>query len=74
MADFSVAIQTKGEAGLIFDCSTNDTEVTIQNVMYTEDVPKMMKVSRWERSYNFYAGPDFASLDERLQTGLQEYL
>jgi len=34
----------------------------------------MVKVSRWERSYNYYSGPDFSSLDERVQTGLQEYL
>jgi Uri superfamily endonuclease len=34
----------------------------------------MSKVSRFERGYYYYAGPDFTTLDERLQTGLVEYL
>ena len=74
MADFSVFVRFNGETGLVFDCTTQDTEVAINNVMYTEELSKMMKISRWERSYAHYAGPDFATLDERLQTGLNEYL
>ena len=74
MADFSVYIKLKDDTGLIFDCTTNETEVSINNVMHTKELSKMSKVSRWERNYNHYAGPDFSSLDERVQTGLQEYL
>ena len=66
MVDFSVYVKHKGDSGVVFDCSTNDQEITIQNVQYTDEISRMMKVSRWERSYNHYAGPDFASLDERL--------
>jgi len=42
--------------------------------MHTEDLEKMKKVTRFERGYYHYAGPEFTSLDERLQTGLSEYL
>ena len=34
----------------------------------------MRQVPRFERSFNFYSGPDFNSLDERLQTGLSDFL
>ena len=74
MADFSVYIKMKDETGLIFDCTTNETEVAINNVMHTTEFSKMTKLSRWERNYNHYAGPDFQSLDERVQTGFQEIL
>ena len=66
MADFSVYIKLKDDTGLIFDCTTNETEVSINNVMHTNQLSKMSKVSRWERNYNHYAGPDFSSLDERV--------
>ena len=74
--DFQVLIgsQKKDGSGLIFDCTSTDTEVAINNVQFAEDMNKMSKVSRFERGYYHYAGPDFTSLDERLQTGLSEYL
>jgi hypothetical protein len=74
MADFSVYVKMDGNTGLVIDCTTQDTEVAINNVMHTTELSKMMKISRWERSYAYYAGPDFSTLDERLQTGLNEYL
>ena len=72
--DFSVYIEGKGESGLIFDCATNDTEVIVNNIQHAENLEKMTSVSRFERSYYNYSGPDFGSLDERLQTGLSEFL
>lgn len=72
--DFSVFVEGKGESGLVFDCSTNDTEIVINNIQYGDDLEKITTQSRFERSYYNYAGPDFTSLDERLQTGLSEYL
>jgi complement component 1 Q subcomponent-binding protein len=76
MCDFSVYVQspTDENSGMIFDCVTHDTEVSVNNVQYTTELSKMKSLSRWERGYNYYAGPDFSSLDERLQTGLAEYL
>jgi len=74
MADFSVYVKLKDDTGLIFDCTTQENEVAINNVQHTTELLKMRKLSRWERNYNYYAGPDFQSLDERLQNGLLEYL
>ena len=59
MADFSVYIKMKDDLGLIFDCTTNETEIAINNVQFTNELSKMNKMSRWERNYNHYAGPDF---------------
>lgn len=64
MADFSVYVKLKDDTGLIFDCTTQETEVAINNVQHTTELSKMRKLSRWERNYNYYAGPDFQSLDE----------
>ena len=75
LCDFSVYVFRDGsESGLIFDCSTNDTEIAINNVMFTSEVSKMRDTHRFERSFNFYNGPEFNSLDERLQASLSEFL
>lgn len=75
MCDFSVFIYREGaENGLIYDCSSNETEITISNVMFTSEMSKMRDLSRFERSFNYYNGPEFTSLDERLQAGLTEFI
>ena len=75
MCDFTVFIYRNGsEDGLLFDCSTQETEISITNVMHTNEVSKMRDMHRYERSFNYYNGPEFASLDERLQAGLSEFL
>jgi complement component 1 Q subcomponent-binding protein, mitochondrial len=75
LCDFSVYIFRDGsEEGLIFDCSTNETEITISNVMHTTQMTKMRDTHRFERSFNYYCGPEYNSLDERLQAGLAEFL
>ena len=75
LCDFSVYIHRPGsEKGLIFDCSTNETEISISNVMFTSEISKMRDTHRFERNFNYYNGPDFSSLDERLQAGLSEFL
>ena len=74
--DFTVFISKKGneKVGLIFDCSSVETEISINNIQYTEDMEKLKKMNRFDRGFEMYAGPDFNSLDERLQTGITEYL
>ena len=34
----------------------------------------MQSYNKYERSFLFYPGPEFNSLDERVQTGIMEYL
>ena len=40
----------------------------------SDDVKKDAAVNRFERQLSMYAGPDFSTLDERIQTALTEYL
>ena len=42
--------------------------------MYTTELSKMKHLTRFERGFIYYNGPDFNSLDERLQAGLSEFL
>jgi len=40
----------------------------------TNDVKKDATLNRFERQLNMYGGPDFSTLDERIQTALTEFL
>jgi complement component 1 Q subcomponent-binding protein len=51
-----------------------DTEIAYNNVLVASDMSKVVKMSRFERSMNEYSGPDFTTLDERIQTSMTEYL
>ena len=51
-----------------------DTEVSYNNVMVVEDVAAIKKIHRFERQLKAYAGPEFSTLDERIQTSVAEYL
>ena len=56
------------------EATTMDTEINFNNVMFTDDVPKMKKLPRYERSMSEYNGPDITTLDERIQSSITEYL
>jgi hypothetical protein len=72
--DFTVVITKTGtNSGLVAECTSVDTEISINNVMQTDDVGAMKQINRFERSWLHYAGPDFQTLDERIQTALMEY-
>lgn len=51
-----------------------DTEISMNNVMVTDDIEAVRKLNRFERQMMEYNGPDFTTLDERIQTGITEYL
>ena len=73
--DFTVYISSKfGQQGLVVDATTMDTEIAFNNVMVTDNMDRVRALQRFERSMNEYNGPDFTTLDERIQTGLTEYL
>ena len=63
-----------GKSGLIVEATTVDTEINYNTVHVTNDVPSQKKIHRLERQIRNYAGPDFSTLDERIQTALVEYL
>ena len=51
-----------------------DTEIAFNNVLVSNNMPKLRSLPRFERSMGEYNGPDFTTLDERMQTSLTEYL
>ena len=56
------------------DCTSLDTEITYNNIMFTEEISKLKKMNRVERMINYYNGPDFTTLDERVQSAFMDYL
>lgn len=59
---------------MVYDCSTINGEVNINFVTTTHDIQGMKSSNRVDKYSNFYMGPDFSTLDERLQVALTEYL
>ena len=59
---------------MIVEATTMDTEIAFNNVLVCEDLAKMRQIPRFERSLGEYNGPDFTTLDERIQTSVSEYL
>jgi len=55
-----------GKKGLVAEATTMDTEIAFNNILCADDVSKVMKLARFERSMNEYNGPDFTTLDERI--------
>jgi hypothetical protein len=73
--DFTIFITDKsGKKGLIVEATSMDTEISFNNVTVSEDVSSSKAKHRFERQITGYAGPDFSTLDERIQTSLTEYM
>ena len=73
--DFTVFISDTGsKKGLVVEATSMDTEIAFNNVLSTDDIQKMKMIPRFERSLGEYNGPDFTTLDERIQTSMTEYL
>lgn len=74
-SDFTIFIRDNyGQRGLVIEATTMDTEIAFNNVMVAEDMTAVMKMTRFDRSMSEYNGPDFSTLDERIQTSINEYL
>ena len=71
--DFQVTINNSGK-GLIFECSTANSEIQINNVVCSQDVKKSDRVTSFISSQKEYRGPDFDGLDEELQKAFLDYL
>lgn len=59
---------------MVVEATSIDTEINYNAVMVTEDVAQQKSLHRFERQMKGYAGPDFSTLDERIQTSIAEYL
>lgn len=73
--DFVVYIEDNhSNKGLVIDATTMDTEIAFNSFMVADDLKAVKAMQRFERSMNEYNGPDFTTLDERIQTSLTEYM
>lgn len=73
--DFTIFVtESDGKRGLIIEATSMDTEISFNNVLVSDDVEGQKKVHRFERSLKGYPGPDFGTLDERIQTAITEML
>lgn len=73
--DFSIFITDKsGKRSLVIEATSMDTEISYNSVSVVEDVSAVKAIHRFERQIKGYPGPDFSTLDERIQTSLTEYL
>lgn len=71
-ADFTVIVKAKDGSGLLFDCVTQETTLNIYRVAYNKDIDGMLK--NFEKAGQSYLGPEFFSLDEKVQQSFTEYL
>jgi len=58
----------------VIEATSMDTEINFNSVMVSHNLAAEKKVHRFERQMKSYAGPDFSTLDERIQTAVTEYL
>ena len=72
--DFSIFITSSDGTGLVVEATTMDTEISLNNVMVRKTADGQKQINRYERSLRTYGGPDFSTLDERIQSSLTEYL
>jgi complement component 1 Q subcomponent-binding protein len=73
--DFTIIVSdASGKSGMIVEATSMDTEVNYNSVMVTDDIAGQKSVHRFDRQMKAYVGPDFSTLDERIQTSLTEYL
>ena len=71
--DFTIYVSKGGET-MAVECSSIESEINVTNVYLVADLESHKKVPRHERLYSSYCGPEFSTLDERLQTRMIEYL
>ncbi|KAM3136646.1 hypothetical protein pb186bvf_011282 [Paramecium bursaria] len=73
-ADFTVYLTKSNGSTLVYECSSFGSEIQINGVSITKDVQAHKKIPTYQRGLDSYEGPEFSTLDERLQQNLLEYL
>ncbi len=74
MVDFTLMVKNKDGSGMLFDCSTQNAEISIFRATYNKNVEDLVKLSSLERASNSYPGPEFFGLDEKVQHGFMAFL
>lgn len=73
--DFTVSVSKPGAAkGLVIDCACFNSELSINYVTAVEQPEKYARESRLSRAPDQYLGPEFGTLEERVQVAMQDFL
>lgn len=73
--EFIVRITKKGsKSGLLVTGSTIDNSYEFQKIEFSEDVDNLFNHFITQKPVETYTGPDFNSLDERLQSEFNDFL
>ena len=74
-SDFTIFLLEDGSnQGIIVEATTMDTEISFNTVAITKNIAEERKKHRFERQLTSYPGPEFSTLDERIQTAFTEML
>ena len=74
MTEFTVRVIKKGgKGGLLVDASSMDTSFEFNTIQYAEDVNSLYTDYINQKAIDFYTGPAFNSLDERLQSEFTDF-
>ena len=75
MTEFSVRVIKKGaKNGILIDASSMDTSFEFNTIQYSEDINGLYSDYINQKAVDFYTGPAFNSLDERLQSEFTDFL
>jgi len=72
---FSILIRFKDNSGLVLECVCAEKQLGIMRVVYHKDVKEMIDVSDIKKAVDMgkqYSGPEFRTLDEKLQNAVFE--
>lgn len=75
MTEFVVRVTKKGgHGGMLVVGTTLDTSFEINIVQYSDNVNELHQKYVQQTNVDYYTGPQFDSLDERLRTEFTEFL
>lgn len=73
-AEFQVTVKGQGgKEALIFECNSVDSEISVNNIVHTQNLQNTERTSSFNNREE-YRGPDFGTLDEKLQNAFVEFL
>jgi len=65
---------SKDNKGIVYEWTSSNTELSISQVVFSNDIQTFKKIPSLERDEEVYTGPDFVSLNEDIQKGLSDFL
>ncbi|CAG9312780.1 unnamed protein product [Blepharisma stoltei] len=73
--DFQVLVKKPNtNTGFIFECLCLDQEITVANVVFSDNLANIKRQSTFGRKGGEYRGPQFVNLHKKVQNLLTEYL